>query len=81
MAATKVGHWSDYDAIPSSLKPLIKCSPMREDAFFYWWRIVAATYFVRPNTAMMIELKRHADKMPIPDYKHSVAMFVRHGDK
>jgi len=66
--------------IPHQMRPLIDCSPMREHADHYWWRAVSATYITRPNRATLALLATHTT-LPVLDYKDTVAMFVRHGDK
>lgn len=66
--------------IPRQMRPLIDCSPMREHADHYWWRAVSATYITRPNRATLALLAAHTT-LPVLDYKDTVAMFVRHGDK
>jgi len=67
--------------IPSSVKPIIKCSPMQLHLGFYWWRAVSATFLLRPNDATLGALKPYRDALALSDREQCVAMFVRHGDK
>lgn len=74
------GPYDLHQYIPHQMRPLIDCSPMREHADHYWWRAVSATYITRPNRATLAVLAAHTT-LPVLDYKDTVAMFVRHGDK
>jgi hypothetical protein len=72
--------FNKQSAIPYQLKPLVECSPMRLDSYFYWWRAVSATYYVRPNP-LTLSLMTKLDTLKVKDYKSCIAMHVRHGDK
>lgn len=73
--------------VPSQFKSMLQSSsPLRSDAYYYWWRAISATYLLRPNQATLTELERLASKEPaanavVGEGRSCVAMFVRHGDK
>jgi len=49
-------HWEGEQYLPHQLWDLLLCSPMREDAYHYWWRAISATYLVRPNERTLQKL-------------------------
>ena len=57
-------------------------SPLRYDAYHYWWRATSVSFLLRPNAAT----RRHISSLE-PRYARGtrgdgcVAAFVRHGDK
>lgn len=67
--------------IPSSVQPIIECSPMQQDLHYYWWRAVAATFLLRPNQPTLDLMAGHRSQLPLSDDEQCIAMFVRHGDK
>jgi len=69
--------------VPTAVKPIIDCSPMQRNLYFYWWRAVSATYLLRPNAPTLNALKTFRDTpaLSLSDKEQCVAMFVRHGDK
>lgn len=67
--------------IPSSVKPVIACSPMQEDVHYYWWRAISATFLLRPNQPTLDLMAMYRNKLPLSDAEQCIAMFVRHGDK
>jgi hypothetical protein len=75
-------HWETHAFIPHQFYPLLRCSPIPQEFYHYWWRAVSLTYLLRPNepTRRLINSVNlntfHAD-----DAGTCVAMFVRHGDK
>jgi hypothetical protein len=66
--------------IPSTLRPILECSPMNRHFMYYWWRAVSASFLLRPNAGMLEELTK-LRSVPIDDDDSCIAMFVRHGDK
>lgn len=87
--------FKDYGQIhhfPDRFRRLLTCSPVRESNYYYWWRSVAAAYFIRPNklttqylsrlTKSYLTSKRYADSDTA--FSHNVvniALHIRHGDK
>ena len=45
--------------VPSSVRPIINCSPMQHNLGFYWWRAVSATFLLRPNNATLDALAKY----------------------
>lgn len=74
------GKWDGHTYIPRQMHPILDCSPMRDEAKYYWWRAVSATYMARPNADTLRLLAKY-HTLPIHDYGTCAAMFVRHGDK
>eukprot|EP01038_Epipyxis_sp_PR26KG_P014108 gene14108-18929_t len=72
--------WNTHSFVPFQMIPLIKCSPMRDDNMYYWWRAVSATYLIRPNKRTLDFLTTFMN-LPSHDLHQCIAMFVRHGDK
>jgi hypothetical protein len=80
MILTQGRPWEQHKFIPKQIRPMLDCSPMREDAKHYYWRAMSATYLVRPNIDTLHLLNKY-HTLPIHDYRDCIAMFVRHGDK
>lgn len=72
--------------VPDIFLPLLKCSPMKTQFYYYWFRAITASYLLRPNQATLSELAKYR-KLPIGtessvnEHKRCVSMHVRHGDK
>ena len=74
MAAFKHGF------VPESLEGILRCSPVKREHWFYWWRAVSASYFLRPNSATYSWLERHRS-LSLAHNESCVAVYVRRGDK
>jgi hypothetical protein len=76
------GHWDYHAFIPQNFYPLLHCSPMQKQFYYYWWRAVSLAYMLRPNQATLDALTA-LNHLPFPpeQFEDCVAMFVRHGDK
>jgi hypothetical protein len=69
--------------VPEVFRQMLKCSPIPEKNYYYWWRAVSASYLLRPNRAVqaLMEAKRK-NAMMIYNHRHScVSIYVRRGDK
>lgn len=68
--------------IPSFLQhAILKCSPMRTNNHFYWWRAISSAFLVRPNDFVKNSLLQFRD-LTIKELPRScIAIHVRHGDK
>lgn len=64
------GAWDGHAFIPHQMRPILACSPMREDLAFYWWRAVSATYMTRPNQRALRVLNQLHGKSTLPVYVH-----------
>lgn len=70
--------------IPHQLQQVINCSPMKPEAYYYWWRAVSATFIARPHDLVMAKMHTLMTDLKIAepsDYNACIAMHVRHGDK
>lgn len=67
------------------LERILKCSPIKPEHYFYWWRAVSASYLLRPNKETLRWLHQHSMLYPvvgtIDKRQECVGMYVRHGDK
>eukprot|EP01040_Poterioochromonas_malhamensis_P005455 gene5455-5855_t len=76
--------YDGHKYIPHQVFPLLHCSPMKEDFFYYWWRAISATFIARPNLPtrnMLASLHTNEKFRHEHDSQGCIAMFVRHGDK
>jgi hypothetical protein len=71
------------DFIPHQVYPLLHCSPIKPEFYYYWWRAVSITYLTRPNDETRMLLSSLHPNQPYyrDDLESCIAMFVRHGDK
>ncbi len=67
--------------IPSMFKDLLSCSAIGPDVYYFWWRAVAATYYIRPNRAALDVIESFDDPMITASKGNCVSTYVRHGDK
>lgn len=68
--------------VPAKLMPLLECSPMQRENYFYWWRAMSASYFLRPNPQTLNEITKYSAPYSMDHRSDScIAMHVRRGDK
>jgi len=69
--------------IPTNILPILECSPFNPNHYYFFWRIQASTYMMRPNRRTLDEIARLRTQV----FEHSVIpqgtinIHVRHGDK
>jgi hypothetical protein len=66
---------------PTQFYPFLQCSPVRNNYEYFWWRAIAATYFIRPNLATLDLINEHKDSMLSKANGRCISTYVRHGDK
>jgi hypothetical protein len=77
------GKYNAHDYIPHQVYPLLHCSPIKPEFYYYWWRAVSVSYLTRPNEETRMLLSSLHPNQPYyrDDLESCIAMFVRHGDK
>ena len=70
-----------FHFIPTALRDIVDCSPMKKEFQYYWWRAVSATYMIRPNRRTLLELERYRTLRLNFSNEGCVAVHVRLGDK
>eukprot|EP01042_Synura_sphagnicola_P033771 gene33771-43342_t len=76
----KVPGWMKHGIVPHSFKPLLQCSPIKQEFHYYWWRAISTAYLVRPNAAVIEWIKKHG----MQEYDKTdnyVSVYIRRGDK
>jgi hypothetical protein len=49
MVLHHTGHFAVSRFVPSVMRPLLTCSPVVKEHWYYWWRAVTTAYYLRPN--------------------------------
>lgn len=76
----KVPGWMKHGIVPHTFKPLLQCSPIKQEFHYYWWRAISTAYLVRPNAAVIEWIKKHG----MQEYDKTdnyVSVYIRRGDK
>lgn len=66
---------------PTQFQSLLDCGPVKTASYYYWWRAVAAAYFVRPNTHTLQTLREYSSPYLLKEGQRCIGMYVRRGDK
>ena len=68
--------------LPNFILPIISCSPIRLDSYFYYWRAISVTYFIRPNNNTLALLSKYRNISLIDlELNQCISVHIRHGDK
>ena len=53
--ALQVGD-TERKSVPGIFHPLLRCGPIPEKLWHFWWRAIATTYMMRPNDAVLAQV-------------------------
>ena len=67
--------------VPPRFHQLLSCSPIKKGYWRFWWRSIAAAYFIRPNSETLQLIAKYRDVDIHNSHGHCISTYVRHGDK
>jgi hypothetical protein len=72
--------WLKFGVLPQLFMPLLQCSPMKPDFFYYWWRAISMMFIMRPNDEALEWMREN--QLAVLDQSHDyMTMYIRRGDK